>query len=85
MDAGQPDAVLILVWDSSPLPPVRMSTSEDDQNGRGLPLVETLSTQWDWYFPPQHYGGQVVWAVVGLTVRGIEYCSTKSAWNENRA
>jgi anti-sigma regulatory factor (Ser/Thr protein kinase) len=53
--------VLILVWDSSPQPPVRMSTGQDDENGRGLLLVEALSTQWDWYFPPQHNGGKVVW------------------------
>jgi anti-sigma regulatory factor (Ser/Thr protein kinase) len=56
--------VLILVWDSSPLPPVRMRTSEDDENGRGLLLVETLSTRWDWYFPPQQNGGKVVWALM---------------------
>lgn len=56
--------VLILVWDSSPLPPVRMSTSEDDENGRGLLLVETLSARWDWYFPPQQNGGKVVWALI---------------------
>jgi anti-sigma regulatory factor (Ser/Thr protein kinase) len=53
--------VLILVWDSSPLPPVRMSTNEGDENGRGLLLVETLSMRWDWYFLPQHNGGKVVW------------------------
>jgi anti-sigma regulatory factor (Ser/Thr protein kinase) len=53
--------VLILVWDSSPLPPVRKSTSQGDENGRGLLLVETLSTRWDWYFLPQHNGGKVVW------------------------
>jgi anti-sigma regulatory factor (Ser/Thr protein kinase) len=53
--------MLILVWDSSPLPPVRKSTSQDDENGRGLLLVETLSTRWDWYFLPQHNGGKVVW------------------------
>ena len=56
--------VLILVWDSSPLPPMRMSTNEDDENGRGLLLVETLSTRWDWYFPPQQNGGKVVWALL---------------------
>lgn len=56
--------VLILVLDSSPLPPVRMSTSQDDENGRGLLLVDTLSTRWDWYFPPQQNGGKVVWALI---------------------
>jgi thymidylate kinase len=57
--------LLILVWDASPQPPVRMSTSQDNENGRGLLLVETLSTRWDWYFPPQqHNGGKVVWALL---------------------
>lgn len=53
--------MLILVWDSSPLPPVRKSTSQDDENGRGLLLVETLSTRWGWYFLPQDNSGKVVW------------------------
>ena len=53
--------MLILVWDFSPLPPVRKSTNQDDESGRGLLLVETLSTRWDWYFLPQHDGGKVVW------------------------
>ena len=58
---ANPTRVLILVWDSSPRPPVRMSTSQDDENGRGLLLVETLSARWDWYFLPQHNAGKVVW------------------------
>jgi Histidine kinase-like ATPase domain len=36
---ANPTRVLILVWDSSPRPPVRMSTSQDDENGRGLLLI----------------------------------------------
>ncbi len=67
--------VLILVWDSSPQPPVRMSTSQDDENGRGLLLVETLSTQWDWYFPPQQSGGKVVWALLQL---GTDYGKSRA-------
>jgi anti-sigma regulatory factor (Ser/Thr protein kinase) len=58
--------LLIVVWDASPLPPVRMSTaSADAENGRGLLLVETLSTRWD-FFTHQH-GGKVVWAALGIT------------------
>lgn len=58
--------LLILVWDASPLPPVRMSTtSADAENGRGLLLVETLSTRWD-FFTHQH-GGKVVWAALDMT------------------
>lgn len=55
--------LLMLVWDASPLPPVRMSTtSADAENGRGLLLVETLSTRWDHF--PYHSDGKVVWALL---------------------
>ncbi len=63
--------LLILVWDASPLPPVRMSTSDDTENGRGLLLVETISTRWDWYAPPQT-GGKVVWALIDTMITGTE-------------
>jgi anti-sigma regulatory factor (Ser/Thr protein kinase) len=58
--------VLILVWDASPLPPVRVSSSENDENGRGLLLVETLSARWDFYFPAPP-DGKVVWALLETT------------------
>jgi anti-sigma regulatory factor (Ser/Thr protein kinase) len=53
--------LLMLVWDASPLPPVRMNTSSDVENGRGLLLVETLSTRWGFF--AHQYGGKVVWAL----------------------
>jgi hypothetical protein len=55
--------LLILVWDASPLPPVRMSTSDDSENGRGLLLVETLSTRWGFF---AHQQGKVVWALLDM-------------------
>jgi anti-sigma regulatory factor (Ser/Thr protein kinase) len=56
--------VLIVVRDASLLPPVRMDTGDDDESGRGLLLVDTLSARWSWYFPPRPGGGKVVWALV---------------------
>jgi anti-sigma regulatory factor (Ser/Thr protein kinase) len=56
--------MLILVWDCTPQPPVRIGTSDDAETGRGLLLVETISARWDWYFP-QDLGGKVVWAEIG--------------------
>jgi anti-sigma regulatory factor (Ser/Thr protein kinase) len=53
--------LLILIWDASPLPPVRVSTSADAENGRGLLLVETISARWGWHFLPDK-GGKVIWA-----------------------
>jgi anti-sigma regulatory factor (Ser/Thr protein kinase) len=56
--------VMILVWDSSLLSPVPMTSGDDDENGRGLLLVETLSAQWGWYFLPSENGGKIVWALI---------------------
>jgi anti-sigma regulatory factor (Ser/Thr protein kinase) len=54
--------LLILVWDASPLPPVRMRSSGDAETGRGLLLVETISARWGWHFLPNK-DGKVVWAL----------------------
>jgi anti-sigma regulatory factor (Ser/Thr protein kinase) len=53
--------LLMLVWDASPLPPVRVRPDDDTENGRGLLLVDTLSTRWDHF--EHHSGGKVVWAL----------------------
>jgi anti-sigma regulatory factor (Ser/Thr protein kinase) len=60
--------VVVLVWDASPLPPVPMDVDEGAENGRGLLLVQALSTRWNWYIshPP---GGKVVWAQIGAEPR----------------
>ena len=53
--------LLMLVWDASPLPPVRVSPDGEAENGRGLLRVEALSTRWDHF--GHHSGGKVVWAL----------------------
>jgi anti-sigma regulatory factor (Ser/Thr protein kinase) len=64
--------VLILVSDASPQPPVRIDTSDEAENGRGLMLVEAISEQWGWYFREDKHG-KVVWATVRLSAQGISY------------
>ena len=64
--------VLILVSDASPEPPVRMDTSDEAENGRGLMLVEAISEQWGWYFREDN-DGKFVWATVRLPTQGISY------------
>jgi anti-sigma regulatory factor (Ser/Thr protein kinase) len=59
--------LLILVWDASPLPPVPVSTSGDAGNGRGLLLVQTLSTRWGHF--PHHNGGKTVWSLLEALVQ----------------
>jgi anti-sigma regulatory factor (Ser/Thr protein kinase) len=58
---ADPARLLMLVWDASPLPPVRVSPDGEAENGRGLLLVEALSTRWDHF--RHHSGGKVVWAL----------------------
>ncbi|HUC24251.1 MAG TPA: ATP-binding protein [Streptosporangiaceae bacterium] len=55
--------VVVLVWDASPLPPVPVDADDEAENGRGLLLVQAVSTRWGWHFPPD-MGGKVVWALV---------------------
>ena len=53
------DRLLLVVHDSSPEPPSRQITTEDDEGGRGLVLVEFLSARHGWE-PTSH--GKKVWA-----------------------
>jgi anti-sigma regulatory factor (Ser/Thr protein kinase) len=56
--------VLIFVWDASPLPPVAShNVAADAENGRGLMIVQAISTRWGWDLAPGT-GGKVVWAQV---------------------
>lgn len=55
--------ILILVWDASPQPPVRINTSGEAENGRGLILVEAISEQWGWYVRDGS-AGKFVWAII---------------------
>jgi anti-sigma regulatory factor (Ser/Thr protein kinase) len=52
--------VVIEVWDRDKRPPVRKEPSADDENGRGLLLVEMLCSNWGYRWPTG--GGKIVWA-----------------------
>ena len=59
--------VLVLVWDPSPEPPVRLEPAGDAEGGRGLMVVEALSTSWDWYAAPlDRIEGKAVWALITM-------------------
>jgi anti-sigma regulatory factor (Ser/Thr protein kinase) len=53
------ETLLIEVWDVSSTPPLRRAASEDDESGRGLVLVQTLSKEWG--CEVLETGGKVVW------------------------
>jgi hypothetical protein len=62
--------LLLSVADASPLPPVRLNLGPDAEGGRGLALVEALSSRWGWY-PASATGlKKVVWAEWRLPDRG---------------
>lgn len=58
--------VLVLVWDGNPQSPVRIDPGEDAECGRGLLLVETISSRWGTYATPR-LGGKAVWALIEET------------------
>lgn len=54
--------LLVLVWDGCRHSPARIDPGEDEECGRGLLLVETVSREWDWY-ATLHPAGKAVWAL----------------------
>jgi anti-sigma regulatory factor (Ser/Thr protein kinase) len=58
--------VAIGVWDGSPDPPVPAQARDTDESGRGLFLVEAVSTAWDWY---RQDGGKIVRALLDPDAR----------------
>lgn len=56
--------VLILVQDDSPHQPVRPEPAADAESGRGLLIVEAISSRWNWYVPGPRGPGKVTWALL---------------------
>jgi hypothetical protein len=54
--------VLVAVADASPHPPVRLNLGPDADGGRGLALVEALSSRWGWHTTTMAGLVKVVWA-----------------------
>jgi anti-sigma regulatory factor (Ser/Thr protein kinase) len=56
------ETLLIEVCDVSSEPPLRRTASDEDESGRGLFLVQTLSKEWGYEL--LETGGKVVWCKV---------------------
>jgi anti-sigma regulatory factor (Ser/Thr protein kinase) len=54
--------LLLAVADTSPRPPVRLNLRPDAEGGRGLALVEALSSRWGWHLTSLTGLKKVVWA-----------------------
>ena len=60
--------VLVEVWDGNPAPPAAADPGPDGESGRGLLLVDAVSSSWGYYYPaaapgPHRPAGKVVWAL----------------------
>ena len=53
--------LLVEVWDSIPGAPAAGHPGPDDENGRGLMLVQAMCDRWNWQTVPG-WPGKVVWA-----------------------
>jgi hypothetical protein len=70
--ASDRQQVLAEVWDGVPAPPVPGQISQDGETGRGLLMVEAVSSRWGYYYParqprgsaPDERAVKVVWALI---------------------
>src|SRR5690349_14778442 len=58
------EGLLIEVFDTNASPPVLTDAADDAENGRGLVLVDALSKEWSYFFPP--CGGKVVYCFIEI-------------------
>ena len=56
------ESLLIRVWDGSDSMPVRQQVALSDGGGRGLTIIDALSTDWG---ACREADGKVVWALIG--------------------
>ena len=61
----QPERIVIEVSDPDPDPPVVADAGLEAENGRGLILVQALSKEWSYFFPPS--GGKTTYFVLPIT------------------
>jgi len=59
------EGLLIEVYDTDNDPPIRSNADEDAESGRGLMLVDALSKEWSYFYPPG--GGKVVHCFLEIT------------------
>ena len=59
--ASDRGCVVVGVWDGSADMPARRETAAQDEAGRGLLIIETLSADWGW---SRQDGGKLVWALL---------------------
>ena len=59
------EVLLIEVYDTDSNPPVLCDAGAYAENGRGLMLIDGLTKEWSYFFPPG--GGKVVYCILGTS------------------
>jgi anti-sigma regulatory factor (Ser/Thr protein kinase) len=59
------EGLLIEVYDTGNEPPIQSEAGDYAESGRGLMLVDALSREWSYFFPPG--GGKVVYCFLEIT------------------
>jgi hypothetical protein len=54
----------VVVGDEVLRAPVRRAAGAYDESGRGLQIVEALSSEWGSYFPSHPFSGKVTWSFI---------------------
>jgi anti-sigma regulatory factor (Ser/Thr protein kinase) len=57
--------IILAVHDTSTVPPKLTNESDDAENGRGLHIVNALTSQWGHYHPT--HGGKTIWCHINTT------------------
>jgi anti-sigma regulatory factor (Ser/Thr protein kinase) len=55
--------LLIQVQDTNHCPPARTGADGQDESGRGLLIVDAISTEWGWH-AENDQSGKIVWALI---------------------
>ena len=61
---GGPGVLAIAAWDAALIAPVPHEATAEDESGRGLAIVATLSADCGFYYPQRQYGGKVTWSMI---------------------
>jgi anti-sigma regulatory factor (Ser/Thr protein kinase) len=69
----------ILVRDAASVTPAPRHPGADDESGRGLLLVESMSDQFGWYPCGDGGSGKVVWSAISALLSGVEGARSPAA------
>jgi hypothetical protein len=62
---ADPRRVCVLAWDAVPDRPAPRVAGAEEENGRGLAIVDALSAEWGCFAASGPQGGKVTWSLVG--------------------